>query len=77
MSGQIQIMTTEQLAGRIFDHEDMESFSDWIDPETAKAVDPGKFVVCIWGDNCQTAQHLGDAAIHGPFDTRQEAETYR
>lgn len=36
----------------------------------------GQWFACVWGDNCDTTQHLGDAAIHGPFDTAEEAAEY-
>mgnify|MGYP007062849043 CR=1 FL=1 len=34
----------------------------------------GKWFACVWGDNCVTTQHLGDATIHGPYDTEVEAK---
>lgn len=33
----------------------------------------GQWFACVWGDNCVTTQHLGDATIHGPFATKDEA----
>lgn len=36
----------------------------------------GQWFACVWGDNCVTTQHLGDATIYGPFATEDEAAEY-
>lgn len=70
-------MSSDQLVDRIYGYDDPCQFSEFIDenfdilPECNN-----KYFVAMWGENCQS-KHIGDATIHGPFDSESEANDYR
>jgi hypothetical protein len=74
-----QIVQGSQLADAAWDQCDGQ-FSRFSEVLTAegdfKTETRDQWFACVWGHNCVTTQHLGDASIHGPFDTAAEAEDY-
>ena len=72
-----QIVEASRLADLALSHDDPSRFSEVINSDCEFRTElKNQWFACVWGDNCVTSQHLGDAAIHGPFATEEEAEQY-
>ena len=74
-----QIVEASRLADVALDQCDGEfsRFSEVLTNDGDFKVEPkGQWFACVWGENCVTTQHLGDATIHGPFATEEEAAEY-
>lgn len=76
MKHEPQITTGKSLCDRILANEQLDNhdWSDVLDDEhnLIESVMP-KFFVVVWPEHCVTTQHLGDASIHGPYVTVEEA----
>ena len=71
-----ELYTGRQLANRILDHEqtDCHDFSVILDDDDNPREELyASFFVCDWPEHCVTTQHLGDATIHGPYESESEA----
>jgi len=74
-----QIVEASRLADVALDQCDGEfsRFSEVLTNDGDFKVElKGQWFACVWGENCVTTQHLGDATIHGPFATEEEAAEY-
>jgi len=77
MKHKLQVLSGRQIVDRIWDHEDISAFPQFIDSDgEAKEEVYDQFFVCDWPEHCTTTQHLGDATIHGPYESRSEAMSF-
>ena len=71
-----EVYSGRQLINRIMDHEQIadHDFSSVIgdDDEPIESAYDQFFVVC-WPEHCITRHSLGDASIHGPYESESEA----
>jgi hypothetical protein len=70
-----QVFSGRQIVDRIWDHEDISGFPQFIDSDGGGAKEGvcDQFFVCDWPECCVTTQSLGDATIHGPYESKSEA----
>lgn len=71
-----ELYTGRQLADRVLGKEEsgVHDFSCIVDDDNNPREELyDSFFVIEWPEHCVTRQHLGDASIHGPYETESEA----
>lgn len=75
-----EMVSAEALADRIFrevDDPENHDFDSVVDDDyNLLEVAEGKQFVLVWPEHSITRQYLGDASIHGPYDSPEEAKEY-
>ena len=74
-SKNVQFVEGSRLADVVLSEDDPTRFSEVIDSDGEfRKSSESQWFVCVWPDQCVTMQHIGDAAIHGPYASREECE---
>jgi len=67
-------LTTDQIITAMHDSgDDAADWAEYIDVDTGASIAPArKFWQLLWDDHCRGLL-IGDATIHGPYDTPEDA----